>query len=148
MCHFEDLEIVGIVYQKAAVLMKKYFEKLNEFKNEYKEQKEFNKVESFKRLMNSPYGKTGQKPYEFNYYLDNNIVKELPIAGDEIKYAMVSTAGYITQQGRVNLLKPLKKILDNGGKFLYGDTDSLTVVINNKIDVHDFLKIDNIKLGA
>ncbi len=103
-----------------------------------------------KLKLNNLYGKLGQKPIRaLNFYgKKEDVPDNYKILGkkncDEEAYNVVLNksldekarpvhlAGYITMLARVNLLTKYKYIVDNGGKFLYCDTDSICYVDSKK----------------
>lgn len=109
--------------------------------------------------INNIYGKLGQKPsrplsfygdlkdipanYEVlgeknNPYLKGyNIIRKLKPTD---KAQPVHIASYITAKARVNLINQYLKIKEQGGEFLYCDTDSISYIDNPKKPVH----LDNI----
>jgi DNA polymerase elongation subunit (family B) len=151
MCNFKNLKIISKKYQKLSdtPILKEYVEGLMISKNEAKQNGDTSLQQGIKYLLNTPYGKMGQQPFEENYILNekNEVIKEIKDV-DKIKYKMVNSASYIVQNARMHLLSVIKKIVDKGGKFLYCDTDSLTVVVDRKVDMNKYMEIDKYKLGA
>jgi hypothetical protein len=103
-------------------------------------------------LLNSLSGKLGEKAFEEDFILNelNQIVSKWgkgkkPI--DKIVYRLVNTISYIIQNARIHLVSTIKNIVDDGGLFLYCDTDSLTVVVKKNVDMNKYMKIHNLNLG-
>jgi hypothetical protein len=150
MCIFSNLKIISIKYQELTKkpILKNYVNKLLEEKIQSKKDKNLSLNNAIKFLLNTPYGKMAQKPYESDLFLNekNEVIEELkPI--EKIKYRLVNTASFLVQNARHHLLKTIKKIVDNGGTFLYADTDSLTFVFDKNKDLNNYIKIHPYKLG-
>jgi DNA polymerase elongation subunit (family B) len=151
MCNFTNLKIVRKKYQKLTKtpILKEYVNGLMESKNDAKQNGDTSLQQGIKYLLNTPYGKMGQKPFEEDYILNEyNQIEKKDKDVNSIKYRMVNTASFIVQNARLHLLSVIKKIIDDGGKFLYCDTDSLTMVVDKNVDMNKYMEIDDYKLGA
>jgi DNA polymerase elongation subunit (family B) len=60
---------------------------------------------------------------------------------------LVNTISFIIQNARIHLVKTIKNIVDDGGLFLYCDTDSLIVAVKKSVNMNNYMKIHNLNLG-
>lgn len=140
-------------HYKAKKLFSEYIMDIYEKRKQAKADKNMILVELYKKLLNSLYGKFGQKLHHKNYiekydmFIGNNMkLNNLKMLTNECIYveyhdkyeyfnnigSLVRFSSYISAQSRCTLLDPITNI--NQQHLLYMDTDSLflTCKINNK----------------
>ncbi len=154
MCKFENLKIVSVKYQMLSdkPILKEYVEGIMELKKQAKKDGNEPLVIGLKYLLNSLSGKLGEKAFEDDFELNelNQIVSKW---GEEGKpnhkknFRLVNTISFIIQNARIHLVKTIKNIVDDGGLFLYCDTDSLIVAVKKSVNMNNYMKIHNLNLG-
>ena len=137
---FEDLEIIEVYYQQTTAAMKEWVSCLYELKSKAKTETERTVA---KLLLNSSYGKKGEKPHlvvntwQYNHTIEEFILTE---SLEEVVFLSMYTGIFITQSARLVLYKAIDEILRCGGIVYYGDTDSLFCNIDpreTKLVIHD-----------
>lgn len=125
-----DLKIVGTFYQKFGTHARGYIENLYKLKNS--EDKVIAKIA--KMLLNSPYGKTIEKPIINSKWYDGKEYTETHLEYEEIDFRCYTTGVWIVMMSRLKLLNAIIEQIKGGNIFLYCDTDSIKYVENNKLE--------------
>lgn len=138
-----DIKIVDTFYQKFGTHARGYIENLYKLKNS--EDKVISKIA--KMLLNSPYGKTIEKPIINSKWYDGKEYTETNIPYEEIDFRCYTTGVWIVMMSRYKLMTAIIEQIKGGNIFLYCDTDSIKYVENNKLENSILYKNQGKNLG-
>lgn len=139
-----DLKIIRIRYQELSNLLSDSIKKAYDLRVLVKHN---NKplADSIKLFLNSGFGKLSEKTHyritKWNQEL--KCWEKIPADRCDVFTSLLGGL-YVCTQGRIKLMKAIKSEIENGNTFLYSDTDSIKLVVNNPVKLH----IDPDELGA
>lgn len=136
------LDTSDIKYQALSTQLTDFIHTVYKFKSDTTKTKY--ERDQFKLLLNSLYGKLGER-FRKDYYAWDADLGEYHVKPNERGDRDSILAGlYVTAQARLIMWQAIKLEIDNGNTILSCDTDSIKLIRNNPVKI----EVDPTKLGA
>lgn len=137
-----DIEILETYYQVKNTDLSRFIRNAYNIKLKAKdiedEEKKKNGLGNIKLILNSIYGKLCERTYTKEHYYDPEICDFIgkDVFVNEYRYTL--SGAFVSQMGRLIMMSVITKEINNGNVFIYSDTDSIKLVVNNpvKFPVH------------